>query len=351
LKTDDFDFELPRELIAQHPAVPRHAAKLLQVTADGLSDHRVSALPDLLRPGDLLVTNNTKVIPARLTGRRLNAGGGNAKVEATLHREAAPGRWWAFAKPARKLRPGDSLVFAADFGCRVEAKGMEGEVLLDFASSRAALIQALERYGVMPLPPYIRRDPSGDPADRTDYQTLFAKTPGAVAAPTASLHFTEELLAALEARGIGRAELTLHVGAGTFLPVKTDDVEDHKMHLEWGRIDGETAEAVTRTRAAGGRVVAVGTTSLRLLESAADDSGRLAAFDGETGLFIVPGYRFKVVDLLLTNFHLPRSSLFILVAAFSGLARMQAAYAHAKAAGYRFYSYGDACLLSREAAA
>jgi S-adenosylmethionine:tRNA ribosyltransferase-isomerase len=348
LRTDDFDFELPRELIAQHPAVPRDSAKLLHVAPEGLSDHSIRELPELLRPGDLLVTNNTKVIPARLTGRRFNAAGGNAKVEVTLHREDAPGRWWAFAKPARKLQPGNSLTFADDCACRVEAKGEAGEVLLDFDSDRQGLLESLERHGIMPLPPYIQRVSAGDPADRADYQTLFAKTPGAVAAPTASLHFTDALLAALAARGIGRVELTLHVGAGTFLPVKSDDVEDHKMHLEWGRIDGATAEAIGRTQASGGRIVAVGTTSLRLLETAADDSGHVAPFTGETGLFIIPGYRFKAVDLLLTNFHLPRSSLFMLVSAFSGLARMQAAYAHAMAAGYRFYSYGDACLLSRE---
>lgn len=351
MKTDDFSFDLPRDLIAQTPAVPRHSAKLLRVSADGLSDHRVTALSELLRPGDLLVTNNTKVIPARLTGRRLNAAGGNARVEVTLHREEAPGRWRAFAKPARKLRLGDRLCFADDFACQVADKGEDGEVLLDFASDREALFQALEQHGVMPLPPYIQRDAAGNPADKADYQTLFAKAPGAVAAPTASLHFTEELLAGLTARGIERVEVTLHVGAGTFLPVKTDHIEDHKMHLEWGQIDAATAETINRTRAAGGRIVAVGTTSLRLLENAADDNGHVAAFDGETGIFITPGYRFKIVDLLLTNFHLPRSSLFILVSAFSGLQRMQAAYAHAKANGYRFYSYGDACLLSRETAA
>jgi S-adenosylmethionine:tRNA ribosyltransferase-isomerase len=346
VETEQFDFDLPRRFIAQHPVEPRDAAKLLLVDEE-FQDRQVHELAELLRPGDLLVTNNTLVIPARLTGRRLNAAGGDAKVEVTLHRCQGPGVWRAFAKPARKLKPGDQIRFAEDFSCRVSDKGLAGEVTLEFSEGPDDLLQALERYGAMPLPPYIQRGESGDPADRRDYQTVFARNPGAVAAPTASLHFTEDLLARLAARGIGRAEVTLHVGAGTYLPVKTERIEDHAMHLEWGRIDQASADEINRARAQGGRIIAAGTTSLRLLETAANDSGEVQAFSGDTGIFITPGYRFKVTDRLLTNFHLPRSTLFILVAAFSGLQRMKAAYEHAKAGGYRFYSYGDACLLKR----
>ncbi len=347
MRTDDFDFDLPRALIAQHPIEPRDHARLLHVgppgTQTGLADHRVADLPGLLRPGDLLVTNDTKVIPARLTGKR-----GTAGVEVTLHQTVDGATWKAFARPARKLKVGDRIDFAADFAAEVVARGEAGEVTLRFTYSDAALLAALERYGVMPLPPYIQRGKSGDPRDRSDYQTVFARREGAVAAPTAGLHFTEALLRRLDARGIGRANVTLHVGAGTFLPVKAEQVEDHRMHSEWGEISHETAERINAARAAGGRIVAVGTTALRLLESVAAEDGSLRAFTGETNLFILPGYRFKAVDLLMTNFHLPRSTLYMLVCAFAGKARMDAAYAHAIAEGYRFYSYGDACLLEPE---
>ena len=342
MRTDDFDFDLPRALIAQHPVEPRDRARLLHV-GRRLEDRHVGDLPDLLRPGDLLVTNDTKVIPARLAGKR-----GTAAVEVTLHQTLDASTWKAFARPARKLSFGDRIDFAPGFTAEVTEKGEAGEVTLRFGYSGAALLAALERHGVMPLPPYIQRDKTGDRRDRSDYQTVFARREGAVAAPTAGLHFTEGLLGRLAERGIGRANVTLHVGAGTFLPVKAEQVADHRMHSEWGEITAETAEAINAARTAGGRIVAVGTTALRLLESVAADDGTLSAFAGETNLFILPGYRFKAIDLLMTNFHLPRSTLFMLVCAFAGKARMEAAYAHAIAAGYRFYSYGDACLLEPE---
>jgi S-adenosylmethionine:tRNA ribosyltransferase-isomerase len=350
MRTSDFDFDLPRELIAQHPVEPRDQARLLHVGAT-LADGQVGDLAALLRPGDLLVTNDTKVIPARLAGRR-----GTAGVEVTLHqavgaREPAGGTWKAFARPARKLAPGDRIDFAPGFSAAVIDKGEAGEVTLAFDRRDGDLLAALETHGIMPLPPYIQRDRSGDPRDRRNYQTVFARREGAVAAPTAGLHFTDRLLQRLRDRGIGRVNVTLHVGAGTFLPVKTEEVEAHSMHSETGEITAEAAEAINAARAAGGRIVAVGTTSLRLLESVAAEDGRVKAFTGETALFILPGYRFKCVDLLMTNFHLPRSTLFMLVCAFAGRARMQAAYAHAIARGYRFYSYGDACLLEPEKAA
>ena len=339
MKVSDFDFELPAHLIAERPAVPRDSARLLELGA-ALRDHMVRDLPSLLRPGDLLVFNDTRVIPARLFGKR-----GLAAVEVTLHKNIAPDRWRAFARPAKKLRPDDRIVFDDTLSAVVARKADGGEVELQFDRAGAALMEALHRIGRMPLPPYIKRSGGADARDAADYQTIFAAKEGAVAAPTAGLHFTPALLAALDAAGIGRAAVTLHVGAGTFLPVKAEDTRDHVMHAEDGIIDAATADAVNRTRAAGGRIVAVGTTSLRLLESAADDSGRIRPFSGDTNLFIVPGYRFKSADLLLTNFHLPRSTLFMLVSAFAGLDRMRAAYAHAIAAGYRFYSYGDCCLL------
>jgi S-adenosylmethionine:tRNA ribosyltransferase-isomerase len=342
MRTDDFDFDLPRDLIAQHPVEPRDRARLLHV-ARTLSDHQVADLPDLLRPGDLLVTNDTKVIPARLAGRRDGAG-----VEVTLHQAVDGGTWKAFARPARKLGVGDRIDFAPGFAAEVSAKGDGGEVTLAFDRRDGALLAALESHGIMPLPPYIRRDRTGDPRDRRDYQTVFARREGAVAAPTAGLHFTDRLLRRLEAKGIRRVNITLHVGAGTFLPVKTEQAEAHAMHSETGEITSEAAETINAARAAGGRIVAVGTTSLRLLESVAAEDGRVADFTGETSLFILPGFRFKAVDLLITNFHLPRSTLFMLVCAFAGKARMDAAYAHAIAGGYRFYSYGDACLLEPE---
>ncbi len=343
MKTTDFDFELPPEMIAARPIEPRDAARLLEVRGDGtLKDHVFGDLPDLLRPGDVLVVNDTRVIPTRLAGRR-----GEARVEATLHRAEAPDRWRAFARPAKRLKPGDQIDFADDLAAQVIDKGEGGEVLLKFDRAGADLLAALQARGAMPLPPYIKRPTGPDDRDRADYQTVFAARDGAVAAPTAGLHFTAALLAALEARGVRRVALTLHVGAGTFLPIKADAISDHVMHAEYGEISQSTAAAINAARAAGGRVVAVGSTALRLLEAAAAPDGTVRPFAGETDIFITPGYRFRAVDLMLTNFHLPRSTLFVLVAAFAGLDRMRAAYSHAKNGGYRFYSYGDACLLHR----
>ncbi len=339
MRVDLFDFDLPPSLIADRPAVPRDAARLLEV-AESLRDHIVRELPALLRPGDLLVFNDTRVIPARLFGRR-----GAAGIEVTLHKCVAADRWRAFSRPARKLKRGDAIAFDDGLSATVADKGEGGEVELAFDRGGPQLMAALAEVGRMPLPPYIKRPGGADERDGADYQTIFAAKDGAVAAPTAGLHFTPELLAALEARGIARVAVTLHVGAGTFLPVKADDTKDHVMHAEIGAIDSAAVAAIARTRAAGGRIVAVGTTSLRLLETAADESGRIRPFSGDTNLFITPGYRFKAVDLLLTNFHLPRSTLFMLVCAFAGVDRMKAAYEHAKAARYRFYSYGDCCLL------
>jgi S-adenosylmethionine:tRNA ribosyltransferase-isomerase len=347
MKVEAFDFPLRRALIADRPCEPRDMARLL-VVGKGLDDRRVRDLPDLLRPGDIMVFNDTRVIPARLRGTR-----GATAIEVTLHRDLGGGRWRAFAKGARRLKPGDRLDFAADFAAIVEGKSEEGDVTLAFSCEGEALRAALGRHGTMPLPPYIKRVPGGDPRDRADYQTIFARHEGAVAAPTAGLHFTAPLLTALDAAAIGRVTLTLHVGAGTFLPVKVEDIADHRMHAEWGTIGAATAHELNKARAAGGRIVACGTTSVRLLESAADSSGRIAPFAGETRLFITPGYRFRAVDLMFTNFHLPRSTLFMLVSAFAGLERMRHAYAHAEARNYRFFSYGDACLLhpAHEAAA
>jgi S-adenosylmethionine:tRNA ribosyltransferase-isomerase len=340
MRTADFDFELPPERIADRPASPRDAARLLWVGRDRLEDRIFRELPGLLNPGDLLVVNDTKVIPARIEGKR-----GAAHIEATLHKAEGPAVWRAFARPAKRLKPGDRVEIADGFEARVLAKGDAGEVTLEFSVGGADLIAALERHGQMPLPPYIPRPEGARAADREDYQTIFAKTEGAVAAPTASLHFTPALLEALARRGVEMAQVTLHVGAGTFLPVKVDNIEDHRMHAEWGEIGQAASDAVNRAKAKGGRIVAVGTTSLRLLESAAASDGTLAPFTGDTAIFITPGYRFKLVDRLVTNFHLPRSTLFMLVAAFAGLERMKRAYAHAIASGYRFYSYGDACFL------
>ena len=342
MRTDDFDFELPPELIAQHPAAPRDAARLL-VVGETLQDKTVRDLPDLLRSGDLLVVNDTRVLPTRLSGRR-----GEAKIEATLHKAEGPGVWRAFARPARRLRPGDEIVFAPDFSAAVRSKGDAGEVVLDFACGEADLLARLQRHGAMPLPPYIKRELNRcgpDPRDRDDYQTVFAAQPGAVAAPTAGLHFTPELLASLDRRGISRVAVTLHVGAGTFLPVKSEDPRDHVMHGEVGEITGDAARQINDVRGAGGRIVAVGSTALRLLETARGSDGRIAPFAGDTDLFLLPGDRIRAADLLLTNFHLPRSTLFMLVCAFAGQERMTSAYAHAIAAGYRFFSYGDACLI------
>ncbi len=340
MKTADFDFDLPPERIATHPARPRDSARLLTI-GEGLADRAVRDLPDLLQPGDLLVCNDTRVIPARLTGRR-----GVVVVDVTLHKRAGEDAWAAFAKPGKRLKIGDCIVFAPDFSAIIEEKREGGEVRLRFDAAGAELFARLHAYGSMPLPPYIHRD-GPDPQDQDDYQTVFARHEGAVAAPTAGLHFTPELLTALQAKGIQRVAVTLHVGAGTFLPVKVEDLSEHKMHAEYGEISAETAAAVNAARSAGGRIVAIGTTALRLLESAASEDGRLSPFAGETDIFITPGYRFRIVDRLLTNFHLPRSTLFMLVCAFAGMERMKTAYAHAIASGYRFYSYGDTSLLMR----
>lgn len=338
---DDFDFDLPRQRIALHPCEPRDAARLLAIPGSGgFEDRRISDLPALLHPGDLLVFNDTEVIPARLTGRR-----GEAVVEVTLYRDLGDGSWRAFAKGARRLRTGDRLVFAEDFFAVVGEKHPEGDVTLRFELDAATFREALGRNGSMPLPPYIKRPPGGDPRDRRDYQTIFARAEGAVAAPTAGLHFTPSLLEALARRAIRWTTLTLHVGPGTFLPVKVTDPRDHQMHAEWGVVSAETAEHIAAARRDGGRIIAVGTTSLRLLETAAAENGDVLPFAGDTRLFIMPGYRFRAIDMLLTNFHLPRSTLFMLVAALGGLERIKSAYSHAVARGYRFYSYGDACLI------
>src|SRR5580704_2612578 len=311
MRLADFDFDLPRELIPDRPAEPRDAARLLVVPAIGdFNDRRIADLPELLRPGDLLVCNDTKVIPARLIGKR-----GAATIEVTLAHDLGGGNWQAFAKGARRLHPGDRIAFASDFAAEVMAKEPDGTVALRFDLEGEAFAAALAQYGAMPLPPYIRRPRGGDPADRENYQTMFARAPGAVAAPTAGLHFTPVLLDRLTARGIELATVTLHVGPGTFLPVKTDDPREHRMHGEWGVVSAETAGRIRAAKGRGGRIVAIGTTSARLLESAAAETGEAGPFAGETRLFILPGYRFRTVDLLLTNFHLPRSTLFMLVAA------------------------------------
>ena len=336
----DFDFELPPERIAAHPVYPRDSAKLLQV-GDGLADKILRDLPDLLNPGDLMVFNNTRVIPARLFGKR-----GEAGIEVTLLKPLADGEWTAFARPGKRLKLSDRVSFGKELHAMVTHKADDGQVHLAFSAQGDAFFAQLKKVGSMPLPPYIKRL-SPDAQDERDYQTIYAKEEGAVAAPTAGLHFTESLFQALEARGVEKAFVTLHVGAGTFLPVKVEDTKDHVMHSEWGQIDAETVERIRAAKARGNKVVAVGTTSLRVLESAARD-GELKPFSEETDIFITPGYQFKVVDRLLTNFHLPKSTLFMLVSAFAGLDKMQAAYAHAIAHDYRFYSYGDACLLTRQ---
>jgi S-adenosylmethionine:tRNA ribosyltransferase-isomerase len=350
MRVDLFDFELPAERIALRPANPRDSARMLVVPArEGFEDRRVLDLPNYLRDGDALVVNDSRVIHARLSGRRFR-GALSANVEATLIERLDASRWRALMRPAKKLAMGDRISFMGHGGeidARVEAKGDEGEITLAFELHGPALDIAIEQAGVMPLPPYIAGKRSADARDERDYQTIFAREAGAVAAPTAGLHFTPQLLAAVEARGVRLYHVTLHVGAGTFLPVKAEDTDLHKMHEEFARLDAETAQALNDVRAGGGRIVAVGTTALRVLESAADDAGRFAPYAARTRIFITPGYRFRAVDMLLTNFHLPRSTLFMLVAAFAGLERMKAAYAHAIESGYRFYSYGDACLLRR----
>jgi S-adenosylmethionine:tRNA ribosyltransferase-isomerase len=343
MRVEDFDFDLPRGLIAPHPCEPRDAARLLFIPASGRFENRqVSDLPALLRPGDLLVFNDTKVIPARLVGHH-----GTALVEVTLCRDLGGGVWRVFAKGARRLRAGDRLVFAEGFAADISEKHPEGDVTLRFELEADAFREALARYGTMPLPPYIKRPRGGNPRDRSDYQTIFARAEGAVAAPTAGLHFTQALLEALARNGNGWTTLTLHVGPGTFLPVKVADPRDHPMHAEWGILPPEAAERIAAARREGARVVAVGTTSLRLIESAAAENGEVQPFAGETRLFIMPGYRFRAIDLLLTNFHLPRSTLLMLVAALARLQRIKSAYTYAVASGYRFFSYGDACLIEK----
>ncbi|MGD9886033.1 MAG: tRNA preQ1(34) S-adenosylmethionine ribosyltransferase-isomerase QueA [Reyranella sp.] len=348
MRVDLFDFALPGELIAQRPVQPRDSARLLDVAPDGLHDRCVRDLPRLLRRGDLLVFNDTRVIPARLHGIRPGTSGRqDVSVEALLIRDLGRGRWLSFARPTKRLRHGDRLTFAEGLAATVGAKNEDGSLVLVFETTGAPFLSALERAGAVPLPPYIRSG-IADAQDRTDYQTLFARRDGSVAAPTAGLHFTPALLAALEEAGIATAGVTLHVGAGTFQPVRVDDTDTHTMHAEWGEVPDQTARAIEHARAGGGRIVSIGTTALRLLETVARlHDGALAGWAGETDIFIVPGFRFRAVDLLLTNFHLPRSTLFMLVAAFAGLERMKAAYAHAIDRRYRFYSYGDCCLLHR----
>ena len=387
MRTNLFDFDLPADRIALRPASPRGASRLLVVrpahpplipanariqsdkssdlkskpwvpasagtSGDVFEDRTIADLPDLLRPGDCLVVNDSKVIAARLTGRRIGRGAAEPAIEATLHKRLDGSHWRAFILGAKKVQVGDTLRFGAEgkvcflgeLDAQVSQKDEGGEVTLSFSFHGPVLDQAIAERGVMPLPPYIaaRREP--DEQDRSDYQTVFAHDEGSVAAPTAGLHFTDELLARLKERGIGLHKVTLHIGAGTFLPVKADDIKNHKMHAEFGTVSRETVEALNAVREKGGRIVAVGSTALRLLETAAGEDGKLRAFAGETAIFITPGYKFRAVDLMLTNFHLPRSTLFMLVSAFSGLDVMKRAYAHAIASGYRFYSYGDACLL------
>jgi S-adenosylmethionine:tRNA ribosyltransferase-isomerase len=356
MRTDLFDFELPSESIALRPASPRDSARMLVVQGDRLDDRIISDLPSFLEPGDQLVVNDTRVIAAQLRGRRIGRET-EPKIDATLIKRLDGSRWQALVKPAKKLREGDRIRFGSEgrvcllghLDAEIEHKGAEGEVTLSFTFYGPTLDQAIADLGSPPLPPYIAGKRAADERDVDDYQTMFASQEGAVAAPTAGLHFTPALQRALDERGVGLQRLTLHVGAGTFLPVKVDDTSGHKMHAEWGSLSEATAAALNETRSNGRRIVAVGTTSLRLLESAAREDGSIAPFEGETAIFITPGYRFRAVDVLLTNFHLPRSTLFMLVSAFAGLDTMKQAYAHAIAAGYRFYSYGDACLLFRQA--
>lgn len=340
MRVDLFDFELPQDLIALRPAVPRDSARMLVVRGEGaFADRAVRDLPDLLEPGDVLVFNDTRVIPAQLEGRR-----GEARIGATLHKRIDLRRWQAFVRNAKRLRKGDRIEFGADVAAIAEVRHDDGSFTLAFDGEEPVEV-LLERAGRMPLPPYIAQRRETDDRDRADYQTMFAARDGAVAAPTAALHFTPDLLAHLEQRGVATETLTLHVGAGTFLPVKAEDTDEHRMHAEWGRIDAVTADRLNAARQSGRRVIAVGTTSLRLLESAAGDDGMIRAFEGDTSIFITPGYTFRAIDGLMTNFHLPKSTLFMLVGALMGRERMQAAYAHAIEEKYRFYSYGDSSLL------
>ncbi|MEZ5690620.1 MAG: tRNA preQ1(34) S-adenosylmethionine ribosyltransferase-isomerase QueA [Rickettsiales bacterium] len=357
MKTSDFDFTLPQELIASAPVCPRDAARML-VVAENTYDKKITDLTSYLKKGDVLVFNDSKVIPARLIGKR-----GDAKIEVLLHKRIfypmnphpiplpegeGTNMWKCFAKPAKKLRVGDVVNFADDFSASVIEKYDDGQVLLGFSYSGDIFEQKLNTYGAMPLPPYIERVRCADDADNNSYQTIYAKNSGSVAAPTAGLHFTDRLLDAIDKMGVERLHVTLHVGGGTFLPVKAEDTNDHVMHSEYAVVTGDVAEIINVAKKAGGRVIAVGTTSVRTLESATNKHGILQEFAGETDIFITPGYEFKLVDAMLTNFHLPKSTLFMLVSAFSGLDRMKAAYAHAIEQKYRFYSYGDACLLFSE---
>lgn len=354
MRVDQFDFDLPEDRIALRPASPRDSARLLVVDGERLEDRIVRDLPSLLGPGDALVFNDTKVIPARLAGLR-RRGEAAARIEATLHMRAGPDRWRAFLKPAKRVAVGERIRFGHDgeacllgaLDATVAEKGEGGEALLVFDLSGPALDEAIMAAGHMPLPPYIAAKRAEDERDQQDYQTVYAREEGAVAAPTAGLHFTPELLEALKAAGIEMHFVTLHVGAGTFLPVKAEETEDHRMHAEIGVVSESTAAALNAVKARGGRIVSVGTTSLRLMESAVGEDGLLKPWSGATDIFITPGYRFRTADILMTNFHLPRSTLFMLVSAFSGLERMKRAYAHAIASGYRFYSYGDGSLLFR----
>jgi S-adenosylmethionine:tRNA ribosyltransferase-isomerase len=358
MRTDLFDFALPEDRIALRPVAPRDSSRLLVVhpqQGNELEDRAMRDLPALLRAGDALVVNDTKVMPVHLHGRRIGRGDREPAITATLIKRLDGSRWQALVKPGKRLAPGDVVRFGAEgrvcfleqLDAAVEQKGEAGEVTLAFAFTDAVLDQALAERGDMPLPPYIANRRGVDERDRSDYQTIFARAEGSVAAPTAGLHFTETLTQALHGAGISLHRVTLHVGPGTFLPVKAEDTADHKMHPEWGSVSAQTASALNTARRAGGRIVAVGSTALRLLESAAEADGTLAPFSGETALFITPGYRFRAVDAMLTNFHLPRSTLFMLVCAFCGLDVMRRAYSHAIASNYRFYSYGDACLLFR----
>jgi len=348
MRVDQFDFELPRDLIALRPISPRDASRLLVVRESGAREHRtVRDLPDLLAAGDTLVVNDTRVIPARLSGRRLARGASEgAAIEVTLHKRTSPSSFLAFVRPAKRVKEGDRIRLGETLEATIASRE-GGEIEIHFDQEGAALDAAIAAEGEMPLPPYIAGRRKPDAQDRTDYQTVYAETPGSVAAPTAGFHFTQSLLARLKEHGIKRESITLHVGAGTFLPVSADDTKDHRMHAEWAELSPATAQALNRSRAAGGRIVAVGTTAARTLEAAAGDDGLVHPFSGETALFITPAYRFKAVDVLLTNFHLPRSTLFMLACAFCGVETMKAAYAEAIAARYRFYSYGDGCLLFR----
>lgn len=351
MRVDEFDFALPTDRIALRPASPRDSARLLVIRGGGRApeDRIVADLPRLLKAGDVLVFNDTRVIPAQLEGLRRacvdgQRSGPGARIGATLHKREGPRRWRAFVRNARRIREGDRIDFGNGVVALASSKGEDGSLLLDFEGEEPVEL-LLERAGRMPLPPYIAGRREADARDSDDYQTMFAAEKGAVAAPTAALHFTPRLMAALAEAGIGHETLTLHVGAGTFLPVKADDTADHKMHSEWGRIDAAVAERLNAARAAGGRLIPVGTTSLRLLESAADEAGLVQPFEGDTAIFITPGYRFRAIDGLITNFHLPRSTLFMLVSALMGLEAMREAYAYAVREGYRFYSYGDSSLL------